>query len=100
MLIDEADAIVPEIELRTLINNLAPSKSKVKRVIVMAPDYLTQLSIILAATEKEVLQSFFLWKAVQSLSSYIEADALKPYKRFRNVLAGKVRHLTEPPNTG
>lgn len=94
MLLDEAAAIAPEIELRALIYGLAPKKSKIERVIVMAPEYLKELSVILAATDKEVLQSFFLWNAVQSLSSYIEVDDVKPYKRFRNVLAGKV-HISK-----
>jgi len=89
MLIDEAAAIAPEIELKALIQGLAPANSDVHRVIVMAPKYLKELSVILAATDREVLQSYFVWKAVQSLSSYVEADAVKPYKRFRNVLAGK-----------
>jgi endothelin-converting enzyme len=91
MKLDRAAAIAPEIEIRALIEGLAQSDSKVERVIVMAPNYLKQLSSILAATDREVMQGYFLWKAVQSLSSYVEADAVKPYKRFRNVLAGKVR---------
>jgi endothelin-converting enzyme len=93
MLIDEAAAIAPEIELKALLHGLAPAKSKIERVIVMAPKYLKELSVILAATDKEVIQGYFVWKAVQSMSSYVDAEAVKPYKRFRNVLAGKVRTL-------
>jgi endothelin-converting enzyme len=89
MLIDEADAIAPEIELKGLIDSQAPSGSKIQRVIVMTPNYLKDLSIIFAATDREVLQSYFIWKAVQSFSAYVDADAVKPYKRFLNVLAGK-----------
>ncbi|CAO2649221.1 Nn.00g066060.m01.CDS01 [Neocucurbitaria sp. VM-36] len=89
MLIEEADAIAPEIELEALLAGQAPSGSKIERVIVMTPKYLKELSIILAATDKEVLQSYFLWKAIQSFSSYVDADAIKPYRRFVNVLAGK-----------
>ncbi|KAH7359692.1 hypothetical protein BKA66DRAFT_573986 [Pyrenochaeta sp. MPI-SDFR-AT-0127] len=89
MLIDEADAIAPEIELKALLAGQAPANSKIERVIVMTPDYLKELSVILAATDREVLQSYFLWKAVQSFSSYVDADAVKPYRRFVNVLAGK-----------
>ncbi|KAF1851270.1 zincin [Cucurbitaria berberidis CBS 394.84] len=89
MLIDEATAIAPEIELKALIADQAPTYSKVERVIVGSPKYLKELSIILAATDKEVLQSYFLWKAVQSFTSYIDTDAVKPYRRFVNVLAGK-----------
>jgi endothelin-converting enzyme len=90
MLIDEAAAIAPEIELKALLYGLAPEKADIRRVIVMAPKYLKELSVILAATDKKVLQNYFLWKTIQSLSSYVDADAVKPYKRFRNVLAGKV----------
>jgi endothelin-converting enzyme len=90
MLIDEAAAIAPEIELKALLQGLAPAKTDISRVIVMAPKYLKELSIILAATDEKVLQGFFLWKAVQSLASYVDADAVKPYKQFRNVLAGRV----------
>ena len=93
MLIEEAAAIAPEIELKALIADQAPNDSKVERVIVTTPIYLKELSIILAATPREVLQSYFIWKAVQSASSYVDADAVKPYRRFNNVLAGKVRSL-------
>jgi endothelin-converting enzyme len=91
MLIEEAAAVAPEIELKALIAGQAPKDSKVERVIVMTPDYLKELSIILAATPREVLQSYFIWKTVQSVSAYVDADAVKPYRRFVNVLAGKVR---------
>ena len=89
MLIDEANAIAPEIELKELLAGQAPENSKIERVIVMAPKYLKELSVILAATDKEVLQSYFYWKAIQSVASYVDTEAVKPYKRFVNVLAGK-----------
>jgi endothelin-converting enzyme len=90
MLIEQADAIAPEIELKALLEGQAPSGSNIERVIVMTPNYLKELSIILAATDKSVLQSYFVWKAVQSFSSYVDAESVKPYKRFVNVLSGKV----------
>jgi predicted metalloendopeptidase len=90
MLIEEAAAIAPEIELQALLEGQAPPKSKVERVIVLTPEYLKKLSIILAATPRGVLQGYFIWKAVQSASAYVDADAVKPYRRFVNVLAGKV----------
>lgn len=96
MLIDEADAIAPEIELKALISGLAPAGADFGRIIVMAPKYLKELSVILAATDKEVVQAYFLWKVVQSLSSYVDANEVKPYKRFRNVLAGKVSKMWYP----
>ncbi len=90
MSIDEADAIAPEIELKKLLAAQAPKHVNIHRVIVMSPKYVKDLSVILAATDKEVLQRYMIWKLVQSFASYIDADAVKPYKRFNNVLAGKV----------
>ncbi|KAI8165535.1 Endothelin-converting enzyme 1 [Colletotrichum sp. SAR 10_70] len=89
MLIDEAAALTPEIELTALIAGLAPEGFVVERVIVMAPKYMTELATILAETDKEVIQNYFVWKAVQSLSRYVDADSVKPYRRFVNELAGK-----------
>lgn len=96
MLIDEAAAIAPEIDLKALLAAQVPQNTEVQRVIVTTPQYLKELSVILAATDKEVLQSYYLWKAVQSFSSYVDADAVKPYKRFVNVLAGKVSIWRSP----
>lgn len=99
MLIDEASALAPEIELTALIHELSPEGFIVERVIVTAPKYMSELSTILSGTDKEVIQNYFLWKAIQSFSSYVDADAVKPYRRFVNELAGKVG-LFDSPSQG
>lgn len=90
MHINEATALAPEIELKALLEAQAPKGTRVERVIVMSPKYLKDLSTILVATPRDVLQAYFVWKAVQSFSSYVEADAVKQYRRFSNELSGKV----------
>ncbi|KAL1601682.1 hypothetical protein SLS60_006597 [Paraconiothyrium brasiliense] len=89
MPIGEAANLTPQVDLESLIHGLAPGNVDVGRVIVMTPDYQKELSSILNETDAKVLQSYFIWKAVQSFSAYIEADAIKPYKRFTNELVGK-----------
>lgn len=93
MSIEEAANLTSQVDLKALIQGLAPKNVDVERVIVMTPDYQRELSSILSETDAKVLQSYFLWKTVQSFSGYVEADAIKPYKRFTNELVGKVRHL-------
>jgi endothelin-converting enzyme len=90
MSLDDAAALTPQVGLADLVSGLAPSGEKVDRVIVMAPKYMKALSTILSETPANVLQSYFLWKAVQSFSSYIKANEIKPYQQFQNELAGKV----------
>jgi endothelin-converting enzyme len=91
MSLADADQVTPQIHLSTIINTLAPADFRTSRIIVMSPNYMKELANILYNTSKEVLQTYFLWKATQAFASDIEADAIKPYKRFANELQGKVR---------
>lgn len=89
MSLKDTDALCPQVGLQGIITGLSPKDFDVSRVIVMAPNYLKQLSKVLDKTSDEVLQNYFLWKAIQGLATYIEADELKPYMQFRNELQGK-----------
>ena len=88
--IGDAAALTPEIELQALLSELSPKDFTIDRIIVASPKYLEALSGILKETNKDVVEAYFKWKAVQSLTSFIESDSVKPYKRFRNELSGKV----------
>lgn len=90
MSLDEAADLVPQINLTAILSGLAPAAVPVTRVIVTSPKYMKSLSTILKESPREVLQNYFIWKAAQSLASYVQADAVKPYQRFVNELAGKV----------
>jgi endothelin-converting enzyme len=92
MSLEDADALTPQIRLSKLINTLAPSDYKTSRLIVMSPSYMKDLMNILSETPNDVLQTYFIWKTIQSFAPYIEADAVVPYKRFSNEVQGKV-HL-------
>jgi endothelin-converting enzyme len=90
MSLKDADELVEQINLSSIINSLAPSDVKTKRLIVMSPTYMKNVTNILSETPKDVLQTYLLWKLVQAYASVIEADELKPYNRFTNTLQGKV----------
>ncbi|KAH6622032.1 peptidase family M13 [Boeremia exigua] len=89
MSLDSANKLAPEVDLRGLLHDLAPKDVSVDRIIVMAPEYQSKLSSILNETDSEVVMNYFVWKAVQSFSGYIDAEEVKPYRRFLNELAGK-----------
>jgi endothelin-converting enzyme len=102
MSLKDADQLTPDIHLSNIIHSLSPSDVKTNRIIVASPSYMKTLTSILAKTSREELQTYFVWKVIQSYASVIEADELKPYSRFRNDLQGKVRsgnkdltHLTD-----
>lgn len=89
MSFDEAASLAPEVGLDSLIRDLAPSDYEVKRVIVTSPSYLKALSAVVSDAGTDVLRTYFAWRTVQSFASSVEADELKPYKRFSNELSGK-----------
>lgn len=89
MSLDAADAMAPQVGASHIVNGLRPAKIDVERVINMSPEYFQSLSKILSETGTDVLSMYFLWKTVQSFSAAVEADELKPYKRFLNELSGK-----------
>ncbi|KAK4446546.1 putative metalloendopeptidase [Podospora aff. communis PSN243] len=89
MSLKEASDLTPKIGLANIVSSLSPSDFKVDRVIVAAPKYLKELEGIIEKFDPAVLQSYFIWKAVQSLHSYIESPVVQPYKGFVNELAGK-----------
>ncbi len=91
MSLAEADKLAPAIQLESIIESLAPADFETEKVIVVSPQYMKDLVGTLNETPKEVIQMYFVWKTIQEFASYIEADAVKPYKRFRNELQGKVR---------
>lgn len=90
MSLKDASALTPKIDLARVIAGLSGGQD-VNRLIVGAPQYLKDLQTILEETDQAVLQNYFSWKAVQAFYPYVSSLAVKPYKRFVNELAGKVR---------
>lgn len=93
MSLKDAELLTPQVQLGHIINSLAPSDVTTQRLIVSSPDYLRNLTSTLKDTSKDVLQTYFIWKAIQAFASEVEADELKAYSRFTNELQGKVRLL-------
>ncbi|KIW66438.1 hypothetical protein PV04_05773 [Phialophora macrospora] len=89
MSLKDAEALAPEFKLSKVLHELVPSGYTPDRIIVMAPEYLKDLSKLVSDTSKETLHAYFLWKTIQAYYSFIEADAVVPIARFQNELSGQ-----------
>jgi endothelin-converting enzyme len=90
MSLADASALCPQIDLDKMVQHYAEKTgTNVDRVIVNAPSYLRNLTDIIKETDAETLQGYLSWKTIQSLSSYVEADSVKPYQRLSKELAGQ-----------
>jgi len=88
MSLNDASGLVPKVDLSHIISALS-APEKVHRVIVTSPKYLKELQSIIEETEPAVVQSYFVWKVVQSFYAYVDSPVTQPYKAFVNELAGK-----------
>ena len=86
--------LAPQLGLEEVLKALAPSNYTLDMMITQFPEFLSNVSDYLATVPKDTFQTFLFWKAIQNTESDLEADELKPLKRFYNVLSGRVRSMS------
>jgi endothelin-converting enzyme len=86
----EANALTPQINLSSIITSLSPAGFEAERIVVTSPKYMKDLQTTILETPGSVMAIYFVWKVIQEFAPYIEAGALKSYKRFNNEVQGKV----------
>ncbi|KAH7145377.1 hypothetical protein B0J13DRAFT_501049 [Dactylonectria estremocensis] len=90
----EIQVAAPQLNYQFVINQLAPEGYSADRVVVTSPTYFQNLSQIISQTPPQVLETFFIWKAISSLSPYIESEPTNAYNNFRAKLSGDPEDLT------
>ncbi|KAI0996094.1 Neprilysin [Podosphaera aphanis] len=86
---DATDRVDVTISLSKIVNSLTPQEFTAQNLIIASPNYMKNLTDILNRSSREIVQTYFIWKCIQSFSLIVEAHELKPYSRFMNELQGK-----------
>ncbi|PNP84965.1 hypothetical protein FNYG_01662 [Fusarium nygamai] len=81
--IAEAQKQFPELNYEYVIEQLAPKNWK-GEVQFIAPAYFTNASQIISETPTTTLQAYFVWKAITSISIYVEDDLTNAYNDLVN----------------
>ena len=92
--LQETQALLPELSFQRIISSKKPDRLPDK-LIVGSPAYLKAVSAVLRRSTKQTVQLYLFWKVVQAYGSEVESDAIKPLKRFDNVLRGKDPEASE-----
>ncbi|KAF4948867.1 hypothetical protein FSARC_13627 [Fusarium sarcochroum] len=79
---------IPQLNYEYVVEQLAP-KNWTGDIEVLVPAYFNNASEIISSTPATTLQAYFIWKAITSLSVYIETDLTNAY----NDLATKIKDL-------
>jgi endothelin-converting enzyme len=81
--------VAPQLNLEYVINQLAPKRFDRSRIGFPAPDFYRKLSQAISTTPAEVIQAFFVWKSIVSLSRYIDSPQTAAYNRFEAEQGGQ-----------
>jgi hypothetical protein len=93
----QIDTLLPGLNLVNIVTKLSPPEHLVQNVTIGSPAYAKQLSALLAQTPPEVLQGYFMWKAVVQLAPEVIAPELEPWKEFVESISEPVRFLAPLP---
>ncbi|KAI7766950.1 hypothetical protein LZL87_013562 [Fusarium oxysporum] len=86
--ISEAQKQFPELNYEYVIKQLAPKNWK-SDIQFIAPAYFHNASQIVSETPNTILQAYFIWKAITSISVYIEADLTNAYNNLATKIKGR-----------
>jgi endothelin-converting enzyme len=81
--IAEAQKQFPELNYEYVIEKLAPKNWK-GDIQFIAPAYFANASQIISETPTTILQTYFVWKAITSISIYVEDDLTNAYNDLVN----------------
>jgi endothelin-converting enzyme len=78
----------PQLNYDYVVGQLAPDGFKAETVRISPPQFYHNYSQIISHTPADVIQTFFVWKAISSLSPYIESQPTNAYNNFLTKLNG------------
>ncbi|KAF4494049.1 endothelin-converting enzyme 1 [Fusarium agapanthi] len=93
--IDEAQKQFPGLNYEYVIEQLAPKNWK-GDVQFIVPVYFNNASQIISETPTTILQGYFVWKAITSISIYIEDDLTNAYNDLVNNIRDRDPETTAP----
>ncbi|KAF5020804.1 hypothetical protein F66182_7164 [Fusarium sp. NRRL 66182] len=85
---DNLQKLAPSLNYEYVLKELAP-QNWTDSVNVVYPTYFRNVSRIVSETSPSTLQAYFLWKAISSLSPYVEHDLTNAYNALTQKMTGR-----------
>ncbi|KAJ4113874.1 hypothetical protein NW768_011404 [Fusarium equiseti] len=84
----ELQKLAPQLNYEYVINQLAPAGTDTSLIATQTLKYWQRLSTTISKTPSEVLQAFFVWRAISALSSYVDSPQTDAWRKFQTKQAG------------
>lgn len=86
--IDELQQLAPHLNYQAVIETFAPAGYNVSDMYIPGLVYYGNLSLIVSQTPPEVIQTFFVWKAISSMATSISSPLTDAYNDFITTQGG------------
>lgn len=80
--IEDIQKLAPQLNYEYVVKQLAPKGYRADKVAFSAQGYFQNLSQTLSETPAEVIQTFFVWRAITALSPYVETELTNTWNAF------------------
>ncbi|KAI8717735.1 hypothetical protein NCS52_00850300 [Fusarium sp. LHS14.1] len=87
--IEDIQKLAPQLNYEYVVKQLAPKGYRADKVAFSTQGYYKTLSEVLSETPAEVIQTFFVWKAIAALSPYVETELTNAWNAFFQQQQGK-----------
>ncbi|KAI5459009.1 hypothetical protein BGZ63DRAFT_455861 [Mariannaea sp. PMI_226] len=86
--ITEVQKIAPQLNYEYVVSKLAPEGYQANKLAATPISYFKKISEVISQTPSDVLQTFFVWKAIIALSPYVESDETNAFSNFKKEQSG------------
>ncbi|KAF4457921.1 hypothetical protein F53441_274 [Fusarium austroafricanum] len=87
--ITEIQKLAPQLNFKYVVGQLAPKEFDDSKISFPEGEFYKNVSQKVSETPPDVIQSYFLWRAIAALSTYIESPEIGPYKVWQMKSQGK-----------
>ncbi|UPL03846.1 hypothetical protein LCI18_014780 [Fusarium solani-melongenae] len=87
--IEDIQKLAPQLNYEYVVKELAPKGYRADKVAFSTQGYYKELSDVISETPAEVIQTFFVWKAITALSPYVETELTNAWNAFFQKQLGK-----------
>ncbi|KAM0431000.1 hypothetical protein ACHAPT_005634 [Fusarium lateritium] len=80
--IEDIQKLAPQLNYEYVIKQLAPKGYRADKVAFSARGYYKSLSKAFSEVPAEIIQTFFIWRAIAALSPYVETELTNKWNAF------------------
>ncbi|KAF5641760.1 endothelin-converting enzyme 1 [Fusarium tjaetaba] len=89
MSINDIQKLAPQLNFKYVVDQLAPAGYDDSKIMIWAPELYYKTSQMFSQMPPAVIQTYFLWKAIAAVSTYVDSPETAAYNTWKRKHQGK-----------